>query len=579
MSHRIIGILETLEDTVEVTGRGTGPVDGFQAILRMKASQFEPNHAYLVCCYGIVGGYNFFKPTTGTDFIVAELGQRSGGGAYLEPFHVCDPNFGRYAERRGPRNVAIVDGARGMPFFIAWQHTMTASPFDAFLVARIKHTKGKTLSPGATFKIYRPVIFALDLTNIDAEGTMARFYTFASAGVKLIPKSNQVPLTTVTVNGGASDGGAWFVISGGFVTNRSQVDVSRVWIDNGTSTLHLPKGLGFGSLGRPIKTHSKHFLAQCGVLDLPNNFTVRQRTQSMYALAAIPQSEYHTGYVFMFKMHADQLEWHTALTSLVDFWAQKYAGAFIERTQGVVSADIFLSATAAFDSPITSESIYIEIDGGELWKNRGFVLPQSGALTNLQHLETAPAILVQGASRIFRMLGNRNFYERTRVQKLRVIGAQMFAFGLTLGVVPVPLAPEVPGPELVIVPDRESTIALGSLPNLPIEPSLTLPIIGQSEIRELQIPRGYEIVSPKFLKGRRAFEFQWTGLSATETTTLRDFLDGLLDTGGGTFRWTPPGDTSDKPFTLEADEYQLTQQTDGSGAFQFSAIELVWFAT
>ena len=96
--------------------------------------------------------------------------------------------------------------------------------------------------------------------------------------------------------------------------------------------------------------------------------------------------------------------------------------------------------------------------------------------------------------------------------------------------------PEIPGPELVIIPDRE-VVDASALTTPPFEPSWKIEMEEVENWFKWTADDGTPITWPRFLKGRRMFSFQWPGLTATEVETMLAWADALKENA---WKWTHP---------------------------------------
>lgn len=153
--------------------------------------------------------------------------------------------------------------------------------------------------------------------------------------------------------------------------------------------------------------------------------------------------------------------------------------------------------------------------------------------------------------------------------------AQIILFNGIVGViVPAPVA-EVPGPVTAFTPQRESPVAIASLTALPYEPTWGRPVASEQVVRELRIPTGYVISSPKFSRAVETVELSFTRDSASFATLLA-FFQGLTTTRTA-FKWQPPWELSAQAYavlSMTPEEENPSQR--GIRTLRVSALKLVW---
>jgi len=577
MVAKDVGILELKAESLEVFTRGIKSTEGWSTVVKLPASRLSARK-YYVFCYGFCG--NFFKfvaPTTG--FTEVEIGLRHSGSSYIVSYHRMDPHYNIYTEQRNNLNEPI-DSDRGMPFMFGFPVDFSAGAGDLEIIARIK-VNSLNNSPGASFVVDRPAILAIDRDTITEESTMVEF-TAASGAPATMPRSNQAPLTRHTLNGGASDGGQYLIIHGANITNEDPANPARVWVDDGGTSLIWSSPIGCAALGK--KGSARHWVSQAGIFTLPNSFSLRQRMQHTSSNANYTTT-INDSYIWAMKLHADQKAFvHDPPAQTNDFWAPRYSGAYIDTTQVLAHPPLLIGLSAAMTVSYAHKG-YLELNGGSITSQEDrpfaragglYVHTVPGQLTNLHALWTSGTLYLPNGNYLIRAAGARNPWDTPGSLNAKFL--QIFGMGLRIGAVPTLDADEIVGPDLVIVPDREGTVAVGSLLTLPIQPSWSVPIDEGSERRELRIPRGDHIVSPRFLAGQRIFDLGWTGLNITEGESLSTFFDDLLITDGGTFAWTPIGDTTAKAFTLADEAHAPTRDADGSMTLRVRILELVFVA-
>ena len=154
--------------------------------------------------------------------------------------------------------------------------------------------------------------------------------------------------------------------------------------------------------------------------------------------------------------------------------------------------------------------------------------------------------------------------------------AQIIILNGILDVIPPAPTPETPGPVVAFTPQRESPVAIASLPLLSVQPSWSKPITREMPMRELRTPSGYMMASPRFSRAVERLTLAWDNRKSSDIDAVVAFFESL-DATQAAFRWRPPWESSDQAYAIENwafDEKNELQRNVRS--LSAEAIKLVW---
>ena len=560
----------------EVTTKSIGLRAGFSVIVTVPKEELAAGHSYAAVITGTCGA--FYHPVPSNPFFAAQITGLVGSTNYLFNGPLLHQQHGNYANWKAlwdPFNKRWVNGLRGLPFQIILKFTMPTPAEDFHVIARMlvnaqNHPTGKFLIENATALLW-------DLTEIAAAPGTDAFTLSYTGPVIRIPFVNQSLVRPLTGTPGTA--GTWLVYHSALLTGANPQSNDRIGLDN-TSTQKFDMPIGVSSYGARVPLHSTIWQGQQGVRDLGGTEKLSQWLHGFYAPGP-PQGYYHLGEILAIRLHADQqfFRWPPDKSTTLGFWNAAYQGIPIGPVDFTVSysSDYWFFGTAG-TGPIPNAAMtpIIEVDGGEFRHVSVHGLVGQGPVANAQICRVEHSGQHNGTFR-GRLWGEAYWEDLNRFNGQLGRDPQLYGFGLRANYVPPADPEESKGPIAVVVPGRETSLAVGSLPELPSPPSYSFSVDMLNQLREFQTARGDMIASPKFLKARRIFRFVWNGLDQTEGAQLAAFFEGLRASSGGTFRWRLPGEFADLAFTLDGDSFRSQPGTDLSTySVSFDALELVF---
>lgn len=578
---------------LEVASKGSGTIDGWTSVVTLPGSILLPNHTYAFVYVCNAGSFRGFQPTSPPTAQRAEISIRKGGSTYLSPaLQTMDPLFAPWTTPIPPFE-EIVEHVRGGSFmYVEWED-VGATPGDYEIIARV-FRQDPQASPAGQFIVNEPVILAFDLTTIDAEPQMTHAKVSNVTQGNILPNAAPQLRNTLVLPESGSD---WLIFHyarfrptpiltpGGGGANVP----TRIWLQDSTGSmenLELHNRILMTTHGSSGVPH--YSLGQCTFARDVTNLTLEQYSDKPgQSVEPLPSVWFH-GKVLAIKMATQFAPFVARTEPAPDFWANHHESIPVDGEVIIASpSNTIFGFTASADVNWASHFVEGSIDGGLVNPAEFYILPEPQSSIPINAF--FQVVQEVGEARI-RLRGRRNPLDRNNnadpplpLQGLtgpRTEGHDCRFLGFTqnIGVI-IPDPPgEVPGPILPIVPDRETTVVVSSLPVLPLDPSYAIPVRDENVRREFRTPRGDLVVHPKFIKGRRVVRFGWTNRNAADAATLLGFFDELLTDHGGTFAYQMPGDASAVPWTLFNDRYGGRRAPDGHhDRIEFEAIELVWF--
>lgn len=559
---------------IEVTSKATGLVANFQKILTVPKEELVAGHVYAAVVTGTCG--TFWHEVASNPFTAAQITALVGFGNYfwMPKLHQQDGKFANWQAVYDRINKRWESGLRGLPFQMILPFTMPTPAEDFHVIARMLVNAAN--HPGGKFLVENVTAILWDLTEAATAGVEVFSQGYTGPVIR-IPRVNQSLVRPIT--GTIGNAGTWLVYHSALLTGTNPQSNDRIGIDNLAAQLfNMP--IGLSAFGDRTPTVTTIWLGQQGVRELGAAWKLSQWLHSLYAPGP-PQGYYHRGEILAIRLHPDMQYFRTPIdkSTAIGFWNKAYQGVPIGPVSFSVSysSDFWFFGTAG-TGPIPNAAMtpIVEVDGGEFRPVNVHAAAGQGPVANLQIVRVENPDQHNGIF-LGRLWGEAYWEDNKRFFGQHGRDPQLYGFGLRVNYLP-PFDPDqLKGPIVVIVPGRETSLAVGSLPELPSPPSYSFSVDVQNQLREFQTARGDMIASPKFLKARRIFRFQWTGLDQVEGEALKDFFDGLRATSGGTFRWRLPGEFADVAFTLDADSFQSSPGTDlATYAVSFDALELVF---
>lgn len=560
---------------IEVTSQAMGLLANFTKILTVPKAELVAGHSYTAVVTGTCGA--FWHRVPANPFTAAQITALVGSGNYfwMPKLHQQDGKFANWQAVWDPLNKRWATGLRGLPFQMILNFTMPTPAEDFHVIARMLVNAQN--HPGGKFLVENVSAILWDQTEIAATSGTDAFVRSYNAPVIRIPHVNQSLVRPLTGTPGTA--GTWVIYHSALLTGTNPQSNDRIGLDNLASQMfNMP--IGLCAYGSRIPSGTTIWLGQQGVRDLAASEKLSQWLHGFFAPGP-PKGYYHQGEIFAVRLHPDQQFFRTPTgkSSALGFWNKAFQGIPIGPALFNVSysSDYWFFGTAGTGPiPNAAMTTVVEVDGGEFRPIEVHAATGQGPVANCQIVRVENPGQHNGEFQ-GRLWGEAYFADAKRLNGQLGRDPQLYGFGLRANYQPAFDADEFKGPITVIVPGRETTLAVASLPQLPSPPSYAFSVDVQNQLREFQTARGDMIASPKFLKARRIFRFQWVGLDQVEGEALKDFFDGLRASSGGTFRWRFPGEFADVAFTLDADSFRSSPGTDLSTySVSFDALELVF---
>lgn len=560
----------------EVTTQSIGLLANFSKILTVPKAELVAGHSYAAVVTGTCGA--FYHRVAANPFTAAQITGLLGFNTFLFSGPLLHQQPGNYAGWQAgwdPINKRWIRGFRGLPFQMILKFTMPTPAIDFHVVARM--LVNATNHPGGKFLVENVSAILWDLTEIAATAGTDAFTKSYTGPVIRIPFVNQSLVRPITGTPGTA--GTWVIYHSALLTGANPQSNDRIGLDNTVSQkFNMP--IGLCNYGPRVPTVSSIWLGQQAVRDLGGAEQLSQWLHGFYAPGP-PQGYYHLGEILAIRLHADQQFFRTPTdkSTKPGFWNVAYQGIPIGPTSFSVtySSGYWFFGTAGTGAiPNAAATPVVEVDGGEFRPIQVHAATGQGPVANAQICRVENPGQHNGTF-LGRLWGEAYHEDDNRFNGQLGRDPQLYGFGLRANYVPALDPDQFQGPITVIVPGRETSLAVGALPELPSPPSYSFSVDVQNKLREFQTARGDMIASPKFLKARRIFRFGWTGLDQVEGVALEDFFEGLRASSGGTFRWRLPGEFADVAFTLDGSSFRSEPGTDLSTYFvTFDALELVF---
>jgi hypothetical protein len=584
------GISERTRGPVTVATGSHLATAGWTSVLRVPAARWVAGHTYLIVLSGMIGDTDAGK-TDPTLALRAELSFLEGGGSYWGNVELkLDPTIPALVPSAGPF-AEVSPLGRGVPFFAAVPYTVPGTALDLEVIARFAWPAGKVRGvdfQAISFRLDQVALLAFDLT-VAGSSPLTQYFRQAyvapspSAGAALggIP-----PAALVTQTG--IPGGAWLVLWSALIAPRSSNSslgpIGRLWTNiSGLPFLKAAEPIvHFGQAPRPDPATDRYWMGQIGIIGAGSTWAAELQ---------VGDDSPTPGLIYRAELLI--LDVGTAMSPLVhaaapsggsgiffdapfqgdyDFHRQTFAHAYARRRQvwfyhGRASAQVGCATV-------------LEVDSGPLGA------PQIGAIAT--RTRTASRTLYCGVPQAFGAdveigLGTHAFMLRglvpprdealvpAQAENLDTRDLELLSFCLEHDSDPPAETVETPGPPIAVVPMRETALDPGSLPSLPVEPSLAVQLTMDPEIRSITYTRGYRTTSPRYIRARRAFQLSWRGL---EVDAADDLLEDLEDASKAALGWTAPGDLERRAWAI----YPPQISREGSDALACTLIELVFVA-
>jgi len=572
-----LGAVRTSNMAQEVTGLGFGSLTaGYQTLLTVPAAELVAGHSYVAVITGTCGA--FWHRTASNPWTTAELTAKLGP---LYPWtglvHSQDGRYARWQATWDQQNTRWVSGLRGHPFQIIYKFTAPNPSVDFEVVGRMR--VNSATHPGGRFLVENLSATLWDVTEIGLQaGTDIFSASYAGAAIR-IPYINQAMIRAITGTPGPA--GTWLIYHSAFCTGSNPQSNDRIGLDN-TASQFFNMPIGITAYGSTNPITNSLWQGQQGVRDLALNEQLSQWLWSLYQVGP-PKGWYFAGEILAVRLHQDQqlFRYPTGKSTPLAFWDAAYQGTPLGPVDFSVSysSDYIITGAAGTGNTNTgAATTIVEVDGGEFRPVQVHGAPGLGPVANVQICRVENPSAHHGVFKA-RLWGEAYWEDESRFNGQPGRDPQIYGFGMLIDYIPPVGVLITPGPDLPIVPGRETSLAAAALPVLPSAPSFAFSVDVQNELREFRTARGDQIVSPKFVKARRIFRFVWTGLTTVEGEALRDFFDGLRASSGGTFKWTFPGEFVETVFTLDADSFRTEpHRNQATYSVFFDALELVFVA-
>lgn len=565
---RIVCFVENLDQPVRITAQSSVGVDNYEAAIEIPASRFVTGHDYVFIFSGHFGD-----------------GQGASSSGYAEVM----PYLGSYplgTFLTGQQSAAFIYGGQAdaprLPYFAIYRN----ASWPAGGKISIRGTTRNAFSPSCSFEM-QASIMVWDLTELGAAGPAIPVLWAASApAVRLpvAPAEMQVAAQTMPSSGD------WLLFyyscisptggSSGANTNRAihRWQFEGNWINNAKIELGRPQA--FGDVIGHRCCNGKFVKAS---FNISTTGLVEALAQDSTNVGPAQQSQHIESHLFGVKMDTRLFAESTAAgANAPNFWSRVFP---------FDSQELLLQSTPTyFYSNIVMGQVNNPIDpvngsgpGAAMLTMEGE--PIAGPLRYI----TPPGFLATGTRVPMHRIGKHGHGGGKHYVSFRGGGtvtptatpfnaddAQIVMLNGIVDIIPPADVLEGPGPVEVFVPKREAPVSVAALPLLPIEPSWSKPIDRELQMRELRIPRGYVIASPKFSGAIERVAMGWLNRSTADIDAVIAFLDGLKTTEAA-FRWRPKWEAVDQAYAIE--EFHPEEENPlqrGVRSLNCVALKLVW---
>lgn len=558
------------------SGLGTVGINGYQVLHTVPSSLFVTGHEYIIITSGAVGR-----------FVAA---QATAAHIYHEvvPYRGVGYPFGSLVSSNAFRCSSVqTDTTRvpsGYPFF-AMHRVASWTANDVWQVL------GRTYNPVGylgqwEFQVHNLSVLIWDLTAMTSAGIRYSYAAQEFVPPQVLPGSGgaYVGASITGTNAGLSTD--WMLFWSATVQPRNDTAAARVWAQDGSLNWLKPNKLGCTRRGRVNTTGGSEFdqgsqwpLGTFILKTLPSSWALDTRCNDDHNVT--PHS-WLVNACMLAVQKSDDLKVITA-TALpaADFWGKDYPWEGTSLTKDV-DADFYYTTicAAAVDvaTPAGSFGSILESDGVPQQGGYPFHVASRGLGVENPTRHHFSNLGVNGGVNHLVLRGGRASYQAEPPAQTDGYPFVMLWKGI-VGEIPVAPVNEGPGSEVPIVPPRETSISVASLPALPFQPSSATQVTVEVPKRRIVTGSGYVESHPRFSKARRMVRFVFAALSAADSATLRAFFSALpTNTQPGCFRWQPPWALSEMAFGV-VDQASLVERdlgmgTSGPRAFEFEAIQL-----
>lgn len=563
------------------THGGTG-VNNYTTVLEVAAGQFITGHNYCFVLTGIIGAYRGF---IGPEPLYVEV--QPFIGVYPLGTAVQTQAFRhRWAER--PEDIDRI----GTPFLMLFRKDSWGATDRLQLLAQGVYD-GNIPNNGRSFDVGSVAVQIWDLTELTAAGIdwETNLNTYAPATVLN-------PSTGLTTNLGfvsRTSVGAknWIVFNQASLMPRNDSAAAQVWPEvlSGSVPLHRNRvavcrhGVANNGAGAEQKLWNHYPVGNVALVPLATTFTLTNWGRDGHSTA--PQSEVDAGGIFLVEAHSKLAAFTSDVTpqnTLPDFWGNQYPW-----NGSLLSYDLVLSyygqrvLVGCVASPpwAGAHGTQVEADG----------VPQAGGLLmradskglgveNIPHVRSSVYGAGGGTHRLVLRGGVGSSSLPPTPSQLTYTAEDIHLFGWKSVVDEQVIQPpyEGPGPESAIVPARETSVSIASLPALPFQPSYGTRLEYDGVRREGRTPSGYHVSFPKFsIERAEPVRIVFAALSSANADTLVAFLRGLATaTEPGCFRWRPTWSHADQAFGF-GDGFSFEERDLGMGgprSVSFDCVQL-----
>lgn len=564
------------------SGLGTVGINGYQVLHTVPASTFVTGHEYIIITSGAVGRFVVGGGTVGPSYVYHEVIPSVGSG-YPFGWSSVDSN----AFRCSSAQAAAARVPSGYPFF-AMHRIASWTANDVWQVL------GRTYHPLGyigqwEFQVHNLSVMVWDLTAMTSAGIRYSYAVQEISPVQVLPGTSSTPGSGTHIVGTNAGGSAdWMVFWSGTLQPRNDTAAARLWAQDGSSNWLKPNKLGCIRRGMVnLPTPGGAEIPQAS--QWPLGTFVLKTLASSWSLDTLVQDDHNstphsglrnTGILAVQKSDDLKVITATALPA-ANFWGTQYPWNGTSLTKDV-DADFYYSTicAAAVDvaTPAGSWGSILESDGVPQQGGYPFHVQSRGLALENPTRHHFSVLGVNGGVNHLVLRGGRASYQASPAAQADGYPFVMIWKGI-VGEIPVAPVNEGPGSEVPIVPPRETSISVASLPALPFQPSSSTQVTVEVPKRRVVTGSGYVESHPRFSKARRMVRFVFAALSAADSTTLRAFFAALpTNTQPGCFRWQPPWALSEMAFGLpdvaSVVERDLGMGTSGPRAFEFDAVQL-----
>lgn len=557
---------------------GTVGVNGYQVLHEVPASLFTTGHEYVIITSGTVGRFvsTIQNPPNSTIF------------HEVVPYRGAGYPFGSLVTSQAFRCSSVQPECSrvpsGFPFF-SMHRVASWTANDVWQVL------GRTYNPAGLFgpwefQVHNLSVLVWDLTAMTSAGLRYVYAVQEITPAQVLPGTASSPGGGTHLSGSNAGGSTdWLVFWSGTLLPRNDTSAARLWAADGSGYLK-PNKLGCVRRGQVLQggveyqAGSQWPLGTCVLKTLASSWTLDTYVQDDHNLT--PHSGLINTGMLAVQKTADMKVFTATALPADGFWGESYPwdGSALSED---LSADFYYNSIVVASVDVSGNpghwGTIMESDGVPQQGGWPFHVHSRGLSVENQTRHHCSNLGVNGGVNHVALRGGRASFQAEPATLDDDGYPFVLAWKGVIGEIPTAPVFNGPGSEVPIVAPRETSISIAALPALPFQPSVATEISVESPLRRVVTPTGYVESHPRQTKARRKVRFVYAALSATDSTTLRDWLADLpSNTQPGCFRWQPPWALTEQAFGVvdEASilERDLGMGTSGPRGFEFEAIQL-----